>query len=133
MEFTPPQIVDFSYDDGGNMRFELHPIEGGTRLYFIQSFLPEFRHTDGLEDQPGGDLPGGPDTPWRPGFMAGFMIGLIDLEAYVAGRGPTVEDQWEMVKRVHAGDHGTDWLKLTEAYRKLVGETIPGGVTETGD
>ena len=78
----------------------------------------------------GGDLPGGPDTPWRPGFMAGFLIGLIDLDAYVAGHGPTVKDQEEMVERTHAGGHGSDWVTLTEAYRKLVRKTIPGGVSK---
>ena len=128
-EFTPPEVVDFAYDNGGHMRFELHPIEGGTRLYFIQSFSPDFRQDD-MSHKAGGDLPGGPDTPWRPGFMAGFLIGLIDLDAYVAGHGPTVKDQEEMVERTHAGGHGSDWVTLTEAYRKLVRKTIPGGVSK---
>jgi len=131
-EYTPPEVVDFAYDFGAHMRFELQPIEGGTRLYFIHSFPPDFRHEDDGSRVAGGDLPGGPDTPWRPGFMAGFMTGLINLDSYVEGRGPTVEDQWEMVKRVHSGDFGPEGVQLTDEYRKLVRDTIPGGVKEMG-
>jgi hypothetical protein len=118
-------VIDFQYDNGNHMRFELHGIAGGTRLYFIDSYPADFRHADDMSRDAGGDLPGGPDTPWRPGFMAGFLIALVNLDAYVAGQGPTLEDAEEMVKRVHAGEHGSDWLQLTDEYRKLIRETIP--------
>lgn len=142
--FTPPNVVEYTFDldvatgekpqpraRSRRMRFELHPFEGGTRLYFIHSFPHDFRQDP--SSAVGGDLPGGPDTPWRPGFMSGFLLALIDLDAHVAGHGPTVEDQQEMVKRVHAGIHRSDWLKLTEAYCALIRATIPGGVTEAGE
>jgi uncharacterized protein YndB with AHSA1/START domain len=124
-KFDPPRVVEFLYDKGGWMRYELQAIEGGTRLHLIQAFDPAFRHDDGLSQAAGGDLPGGPDTPWRPGFMAGFLMALINLDAYVAGRGPTLQDAEEMVRRVHAGQPDEKWLALTGDYRKLIAETIP--------
>ncbi len=124
-EFEPPRVVEFLYGNGNRLRYELHPIEGGTRLYLVDAFDPAFRHDDSLSEQAGGDAPGGLDTPWRPGFMAGFLIALINLDGYLAGKGPTLRDAEEMVRRVHAGEPDKDWSALTDEYRKLISESIP--------
>ena len=36
-------------------------------------------------DWTGGDLPAGPGTPWKPGFMAGFHLMLDQLNRYLGG------------------------------------------------
>ena len=124
-EFDPPRLVEFLYDNGNRLRYELHPIDGGTRLYLTDAFNPALRHADGLSQEPGADLPGGVDTPWHPGFMAGFLIALINLDGYLAGKGPTLQDAEDMVRRVHAGEHSDDWLALTDEFRKLIRDSIP--------
>ena len=123
--FEPPRVVEFLYDNGNRMRYELHPIEGGTRLYLVDAFDPAFEHEPGLSEETGGDLPGGLDTPWRPGFMAGFLIALTNLDRYLAGNGPTLQDAEEMVRRVRAGESDEHWLALTGEYRQLIRESIP--------
>ena len=75
-EFTPPRIVHYQLADSA-LRFELTPIDGGTQLVFLHSFSPDFRVpqvTAGADDSY--EAPGGPDSPWRPGFMAGFHVML---------------------------------------------------------
>jgi hypothetical protein len=124
-EFEPPRVVEFLYGNGNRMRYELHPIDGGTRLYLLDAFAPTFRHDESLSEETGGDLPEGLDTAWRPGFMAGFMIALVNLDGYLAGNGPSLRDAEEMVRRVRAGHHGNEWLALTDEYRRLISESIP--------
>ena len=76
------------------MRFELQPVDGGTKLYFTQFFPAGFKHADGMPENErlGSDLPGGPDTPWRPGLLAGFHGSLTSLGTYLDGIGPTFEE-----------------------------------------
>jgi uncharacterized protein YndB with AHSA1/START domain len=124
-EFDPPRALEFRYHNGNRLRYELRPIDGGTRLYLVDAFDPAFRHDDKTSQKAGADQPGGPDTPWRPGFMAGFLIALINLDGYLAGKGPTLQDAEEMVRRVHAGESDKNWLALTDEYRKLISESIP--------
>lgn len=126
-EFDPPSVVDYAFDKGGGMRFELQTIEAGTRLYLTHIMPQGFIWADGKEDQPGGDEPGGANAPWRPGGMAGFLIALLDLDAYIADGGKT-EDQRAMFMRRRRTIPGADWRPLTNAYREHIVETIPGGV-----
>ena len=37
-------------------------------MRFVQHFTPGVVHAETPDDL-GGDLPGGPDTPWKPGFV----------------------------------------------------------------
>lgn len=91
--FDPPRVVRYQFESGGFLQFTLEEVDGGTRLTFLQNFAPG----DGIEPRevPGGDQPAGADTPWRPGFVAGFHEMLDDLDTYLDG-GPDRE-------RVHAG------------------------------
>jgi uncharacterized protein YndB with AHSA1/START domain len=118
IEFDPPRVIDY---DG--MRFELEPVAEGTRLTFIQSFDPGSRN-EPVEDQPGGDLPGGPDTPWRTGFVAGFHGALDNLGAWLAGD-VTGEQTKERSAAHRRGEHDPRWLELVEAYREHIRRTIP--------
>jgi uncharacterized protein YndB with AHSA1/START domain len=124
-EFEPPRVVEFRYNNGNRLRYELHAIEGGTRLCLVDAYDPAFEREESFSDEAGADLPGGLDTPWRPGFMAGFQIALKNLDGYLAGKGPTLRDAEEMVRRVHAGEYDKGWVALTDEYRKLIRETIP--------
>ena len=48
--------------------------------------------------------------------MAGFLIALTNLDRYLAGNGPTLQDAEEMVRRVRAGESDEHWLALTGEY-----------------
>jgi uncharacterized protein YndB with AHSA1/START domain len=123
-DFRENEVVDYGFDDGSRMRFELRADGSGTHLTFIHAFRGP---GTAMEDHPGGDLPGGPDTPWRPGFMAGFYRCLESLGLYLDGRW-RLEDSVASVERSKRGDHDPVWLGLVEEYREHVIATIPGGV-----
>ena len=122
--FEPPAVVDYAFDNGSSMRFELQAFEGGTRLAFIHSF-PIGQRGEPMPGDPGGDLPGGGDTPWRPGFVAGFHQCLVDLGTYLAGEGPTLDEKVSGLDRHQAGEHDPEWLRLIEVYRRHIVDTIP--------
>jgi len=125
VEFDPPRVVDY-----GGMRFELETVTGGTRLVFVQSFPPEFRQDQSTVPvgDPGGDLPAGPDTPWRPGFVAGFHGMLDGLGRHLDG---TLEPQpyIDGVHPHHKGVYDPDWVRMCQLYRQHIRTTIPGGVS----
>jgi hypothetical protein len=115
-EFSPPTTVVYSMDDGGYMRFDLAPERDGTRLNFTLYFMP----TDTVEDPyPGGDLPAGPGTAWRPGFLAGFHEFLDDLYGFLKGEW-TADDRAKMLEDPHAGQHA-----LIDDYRAYVRDNCP--------
>jgi uncharacterized protein YndB with AHSA1/START domain len=123
-EFREREVIDYAFDNGSSMRFELREQGGGTHLTFVHSFPGPGEEMRG---DPGGDLPGGPDTPWRPGFMAGFYLCLEQLGPWMEGRW-TLEDSVAAVRRNAARDYDPEWLRLSEKYREHVIKTIPGGV-----
>jgi uncharacterized protein YndB with AHSA1/START domain len=117
--WDPPRLVDY-----GGMRFELEALgKSATRLTFIHSFAPGFVHPP--SDQPGADLPGGPDTPWRPGFVAGFHIMMDDLTAYLDGAHTPVA-LIDGAHPGHLGHHDAGWLALVDVYRAHIRDTIRG-------
>lgn len=127
-EFIPPEVVEYEFDNGGRLRFELQPTERGTKLFFSQYFPPGFVFPDGLEEDEaqGTDLPGGPDTPWRPGMLAGYHLALASLGTFLDGNGPTVEDQIATIEKIAAGTYYDPVdAELTLRYRQLVKETLP--------
>jgi len=127
-EFTPPELVDYAFDHGGRMRFELRRTERGTRLLFSQYFPPGFKHVDGASENEvsGTDLPGGPDTPWRPGLLAGYHGSLTSLGTYLDGKGPTLEETRAMLETIKSGRYQDPVnAELTVRYRKLIKETLP--------
>src|SRR5687768_358423 len=75
-EVTPwqrPRSVRYSFGDPDSyLRFDHERDGDGTRLFFTESFAPGADAGPVDPNDPGADLPAGPDTPWRPGFVAGF-------------------------------------------------------------
>ncbi|HZC17192.1 MAG TPA: SRPBCC domain-containing protein [Caulobacteraceae bacterium] len=73
----PPRRVRFAHGpgmpggEGGYLQYELSEVADGTRLVFVQHFTPGATYAP-TPDDPGGDLPAGPDTPWKPGFVGGW-------------------------------------------------------------
>lgn len=116
--WDPPRLVDY-----GGMRFELEPLgKCATRMSFIHSFAKGFVHPP--NDGPGADLPGGPDTPWRPGFVAGFHLMFDDLARWLDEDLPRPE----LINGAHPGHlgvHEPTWLALSEVYRRHIRDTIP--------
>lgn len=132
-QFAPPEVVEYVFDHGGRIRFDLRRTGSGTLLYFTQHFPPGFRHDDGMPETEalGSDLPGGPDTPWRPGLLAGYHGSLTSLGTYLDGKGPTLEQMLATLETIRDGTYDDPVnASLTVAYRALIKETITGGVKE---
>ncbi|HEX4906097.1 MAG TPA: hypothetical protein VFU93_11650 [Acidimicrobiales bacterium] len=94
----------------------------GTRLVFTQSFrLGESTEPDAENrDDPGADLPGGPDTPWRPGFVQGFHRMLDHLPLYLEGEFTAADRDAGLAASPTAED--LEWI---ETYRRHIRDTIP--------
>jgi uncharacterized protein YndB with AHSA1/START domain len=63
--FRPCEMIDYSFDAGGSLRFELRAVAGGTRLLTRASFPPGFMLPGSLGEF-GEDLPGGLRRPSNP-------------------------------------------------------------------
>lgn len=116
--WNPPLLVDY-----GGMRFELQALSnGGARLDFILSFNPGADLQP--ENYPGGDQPAGPDTPWRPGVLAGFHLMLDGLAGYLAGRPETAprEAGWQALR---GGPASAASDAMTEVYRRHITANCP--------
>src|SRR5262249_51259960 len=83
----PPTLVRLCGPQGaqseGYFQYELAQVDGGTRMRFVQHFAPG--HFEETPDDLGGDLPGGPDTPWKPGFVGGWHEFWDALGDYLDG------------------------------------------------
>lgn len=137
-------------------QYELEPAGEGTRMRFVQRFSPDetFAETPG---DLGGDLPGGPGTPWKPGFVGGWHEFWDALGDYLDGvptgsRLPRTEMQTlveHWVKDI-AGSYGMDeklatriilglrraerWNELNKVYRAHIPATLPpAGASPEGD
>jgi uncharacterized protein YndB with AHSA1/START domain len=82
----PPRLIRFTGRDPADksyFQYELAQAGADTRMRFVQHFEPgRFEETP---DDLGGDLPGGPDTPWKPGFMGGWHEFWDALGDYLDG------------------------------------------------
>jgi uncharacterized protein YndB with AHSA1/START domain len=76
----PPRLLRLADDKQDTFQYELTEVAGGTRMSFIHH-IPRGGPYDEKPDPSGdgetsfdfgGDLPGGPFSPWRPGFIGGF-------------------------------------------------------------
>jgi uncharacterized protein YndB with AHSA1/START domain len=156
----PPRLLRLGDDkDGQFFQYELTGVDGGTRLRFVHhippsgDWAPISDPATGGETSwdVGGDLPGGPGTPWRPGFVGGFhdlFDRLMDfLEGVPVGsRLPPTEisafvKKWatvapglndftpeEKLRRaeVHSSLRARErWVELINLYREHIGATIP--------
>lgn len=79
----PPRFIRFGTSTG-YFQYELTGLSGGTRMRFLQHFTPGDAFTADRLDL-GGDLPGGPDTPWKPGFVGGWHEYWDALSDYLDG------------------------------------------------
>ena len=131
--FEPPRVIRFSSPNlhgeieprGAHLQFELEPVAGGTRFTFIHHVLPEGRDDLVGLDRRGkdGQLPAGLDTPWKPGFVAGYHGFLDALGLFVSEPMPPERIATESARRVEIanGERQGDlrpegWATLVEAY-----------------
>lgn len=150
----PPTLVEHLAPgetdlDRWGLRFRLEEHEAGCHFEFTQRFEPGMEV--GYEsDRLGADLPGGPDTPWRPGFVGGFHSAWDNLGNYLDGAplergqeskntyfGQLVDEWlWQKVVEGEFSQESADgyarqlravayWDELNEIYRKHIRETIP--------
>jgi uncharacterized protein YndB with AHSA1/START domain len=138
--FEPMTAIRYELD-GGYIHFALERIDDETtRLTFIQHFLPGAGLGAG-GDWPGSDQPAGADTPWRPGFVAGFHAFLDQLGMYLSGdwtRGqaqPVIDyvyaersgaDAWEEFPDSRSSANSPErHAQLIEIYREHICISIP--------
>lgn len=137
LRFEPRRCVRYG-TPAGYIQFELEPVEGGTRFTFTQYFHPDFRHPDGefADDDPSAALPAGPDTPWRPGFVAGFHLNFRQLGRFLEEDWPEAQLRDESARRVAIANAGgdrarlgagpeSDWRELVDVYTTHIRETCP--------
>ena len=124
--WEPPVAVQYTHGDGSFMRFDLEALgDTTTALHFTLHFLAGPDNAP-VEDDPGGDLPGGRDTAWRPGFLVGYHHQLDQLDPHLRGEW-TLADNLRELERFAAEGWDADDLALMEVYRRHVVDTIPGG------
>jgi uncharacterized protein YndB with AHSA1/START domain len=156
----PPRLLRLADDqDQQTFQYELTEVADGTRMRFVHHFPPGGPYeakpdptVDGaIEWDLGGDLPGGPDTPWRPGFIGGFhdmhdrLADVLDgvpvgsrlppteFSAFVrkwalvpAGLNGIPEDQRKQRMLVYRGLRSRErWFELIRLYRSHIAATIP--------
>jgi uncharacterized protein YndB with AHSA1/START domain len=123
--FEPPTAVQYTDEDGSFMRFDLRAVEDGraTELAFTLHFLPG--KADTAEDYPGGDLPAGRDTAWRPGVVAGFHEMVDQLAGFLAGTW-TLADNLEGLRAFETDPAGdATHQRWVEVYRAHIREHCP--------
>jgi len=119
--FEPPRSIVYSFaEPPSSMHFDLTSDGDGTVLHFTLDWRVIPGQPNGPEDYPGGDLPGGPDTPWRPGFLAGFHEMLDDLGAFLEGTW-TAADRAAQLANFPEQNH----LALIDRYREYVRAQCP--------
>jgi uncharacterized protein YndB with AHSA1/START domain len=147
----PPRRLRLSNapDDGGYTEYQLSEAPGGAQLRFVMHFSPDADYPFTAYPDLGGDLPGGPGTPWRPGFVGGYHAFWDDLADFLDGapqnsRLPETEmsavvRHWaaqtdafgydltaEQVDRIVRGLRGAErWNELNKIYRAHIAATIP--------
>src|SRR6185437_15164864 len=154
----PPRLIRFGQQHGaeqGYFEYELTEVAGGTRMRFINHFPPGGGYAQTPGDL-GGDLPGGPGTPWKPGFVGGWHEFWDALADYLDGvpvgsRLPETEfnvlaDAWTE-KMERAGmftpkqaaraalslRRHERWNDLNKVYREHIKMTIPPAATGQED
>lgn len=112
--FEPPRLVRFGgpamHGPAGFWQFELAPVEGGTRMVFVQHSEPGFWNKPEWPLDPPEPAP---DTPWRPGTLGGWHAAFDELGERLDGASLPEERQRER------------WVELTEVYREHMRATMP--------
>lgn len=86
LQLDPPRLIRFAgpADARGFFQYELSEVDGGARMRFIQHFPASGAYQETPDDL-GGDLPAGPGTPWKPGFVGGWHEFWDSLGDYLDG------------------------------------------------
>jgi uncharacterized protein YndB with AHSA1/START domain len=157
----PPRLLRLADDKHGQVfQYTLTPVDSGTRMQFIHRIRPEGvsppeRWIEEMDPERrfelGGDRPGGPDTPWSPGFMGGFHAMFDELDDYLDGvpvgsRLPpteisefvrkwatfaggmvdfTPEERTERARIAKSLRGRERWVELIKAYRAHIAATLP--------
>ncbi|HEX4197036.1 MAG TPA: SRPBCC domain-containing protein [Caulobacteraceae bacterium] len=155
----PPRLLRLADDTAGQVfEYQLTEAGDGTRLRFLYRFpsgafveQPDPADGDEIAFDHGGDLPGGPGAPWRPGFLGGWhdmfdqLADLLDgvpvgsrlpetkFSAFVkkwATAAPGLNDltpeQKEARGRAYRSLRSRErWFELIRRYRDHIKATIP--------
>jgi uncharacterized protein YndB with AHSA1/START domain len=86
IEAIPPAYIRFGgpAHETGYFQYELSEVPGGTRMRFTQHFPPGEAYDESPEGL-GGDLPGGPGSPWKPAFVGGWHQAWEALRDFLDG------------------------------------------------
>jgi uncharacterized protein YndB with AHSA1/START domain len=136
LAYEPPRRVRYGHAKSA-IEFLLEPDGDGTRVTFLNLFSTE-HGMEAMASEPGGGLPAGDDTPWRPGAVAGFHLAFDDLVRFLArdwSAERIAEDSARRVDLANAGakEHFEEegdagpWHDLVEIYEKVLRETCPKG------
>jgi uncharacterized protein YndB with AHSA1/START domain len=120
--YDPPTAIQYTFDDGSFMRFDVVAEVAATALSFTLHFLPPADNK--VEEYHGGDLPAGLDTAWRPGFLAGYHDMLDQLAPFLGGTWTAVE-QAALIEKALQGEFDVEHEALTVAYREYVAAECP--------
>ena len=155
----PPRLLRLADDKNDLFQYQLTEVAGGTRMSFTHHIPrggPYEAKPDPAADgetswDQGGDLPGGPDTPWRPGFVGGFhdmhdrlaefldgvplgsRLPPTEMSAFVKkwasvppGMNDIPEEQKKQRMRVYRALRGRErWFELINIYRAHIAAAIP--------
>ena len=146
--FEPPRVIRFQPPQNESdplreryFQFELEMIPEGTRFTFIRRFPPEYRQDQTEFDPSSRDsaLPAGSDTPWRPGFVAGFHVMFDDLGSFLAEDWSAERIRKESTRRVDMVNGTLEgglnpsnvkviddrWGELVEVYYEYIRDNCP--------
>jgi uncharacterized protein YndB with AHSA1/START domain len=115
---APPTYIRFGgpAHETGYFQYELSEVPGGTRMRFTQHFPPGAAYDESPEDL-GGDLPGGPDSPWKPAFVGGWHQAWEDLLDFLDG-----VPIGSRLQPTEFGDLAMNWANLARLMGELTAE-----------
>lgn len=120
--FEPPKVIQYSFDGGSYMRFDLNAVDESTMLRFTLHFLPADGDSD--RDELHDDLPAGRGTAWRPGFLAGYHEMLDNLSPYLLGDWTAADTAADIAGHL-SGEWSEGWLELSNVYRDHIRDHCP--------
>jgi uncharacterized protein YndB with AHSA1/START domain len=126
-EYDPPRTITFSAEGLPTyMRFALEPDgDESTVLRFTLHWPVPDGVTFESEQWPGGDLPAGTDTLWRPGALAGFHSMLDQLELFLAGTWTQTDIDAQIAAATASESPPEAHQRFIDAYRAHVAERCP--------
>jgi uncharacterized protein YndB with AHSA1/START domain len=112
-QFKENELVEYDFDNGEVMRFEITDTDGGTKLVFTHVIVEQV-----LKDMA---PPDGKDEPWQPGLMAGWHKMLDTLAGWLDGDASvTAKAALELSLALQEGNYPPDMQELMERYTAKV-------------